>query len=952
MASHSKKIILEKLEKASIRLKWGALFALDRAVINIMLLEQFLQAIGDFSALEPVSLEADIEAGGSMNISLEGLVFGAPQVSFETANLFSSNLTVRLPIIAGDYYRVSHLPGSPKRVAESFTITEGLGYWVQAQLPLTVEQLDSSRFASLVLDLASATSFSCNLGSTEYAHRMIGERLREPLGYMHAYQRKYVLARFRQDDYYPLSPDRFMLRTVLAPWGGDSTTPRYGDGALMLFMKLGTDLYAGSQPDPAVDFIYPIPEEETGLPGTLICDPDIESLGAGNPLDILKTLQLGNGYKFVSNDSQKPLDRVLFGSWQGSEQTVVVEPAMSHIVSGQRQPYIAKGAPAGVQWSARNLTRLGATGTFEQATYSPLAATHFAEQQQRVLVTATFPQGGGEGQRHALLMETAQAIQVAPRVATWAQGHSAIELRATDADGGTLKWSLGSAVRLLSGPQRSEQIAEALGKLEELSNGRARFTPNDPPSGPPDIRIQRIKVANQQSGESAECSVVIIKWPASLNLAPFHVPQRQSVQTTQFAVEPARPVTWSVYGEGAIDKDTGLFTPPAAPQQSIAVVAADDGSDRTGYAIVEFSEGRRASASLMSWTAISTFEIKAISAPQCFANGWQQIEVEVAVAAKDGPDGEPIEISDADLATLKFQDLTDNEPLVFLAPDEEALDPVLNKNWAVNLNENTIERQPGVAGKPTAPMGQVRRRRFFLHCRKAGVKSIYATIQNTETFQFASSKDAGEHGVLKLTGTTVPSFTQQAYSFVRTRVAGDESPSDGDEFAYVDNSTDYWRLEHVLREGSKLVKFARLRILPSDNKSSVLWASDLIDDHYCSYTGFTFNAADGSSNDRLLFDGLLYKMAKQRTHTLPKLLENHRPGPGQLTFSLHRLENFRYGAGMGLGLPYYQALKKPLLVELIDTEGNTHPLRFVFGVDSEDKRNGISERDKLQLFLR
>ncbi|MFJ4457449.1 hypothetical protein ACIP1G_26685 [Pseudomonas sp. NPDC089392] len=951
MASHSKEIILEKLKEASTRSRWGALFALDRTVINLMLREQFLQAIGDLSALEPVSLEADIDDGGSLKVSFQGLVFGAPQVSFETANLFSSNLTVRLPVIAGDYLRVNHLPGSPKRVVESFSIAEGMGYWVQAQLPLTVEQLNSSRFASLVLDLASATRFSSNLGPTAYANQMIGERLREPLGYMHAYQRKYVFARFRLDDYYPLSPDRFMLRTLRAPWGGDPKTTRYGDGAVMLFMKLGTDLYAGSQPDPAQDFIYPIPEEEAGMPGTLICDPDIESLGAGEPLDILKTLQLGNGYKFVSADSQKPLDRVLFGRWQGSEQTVVVEPAMSHIVSGQRQPYIAKCAPAGVQWSARNLTRPGATGTFEQATYSPLAATHFAEEQQRVLVTATFPQGGGEGQRHALLMETARAIQVAPRVATWAQGNSPIELRATDADGGELEWSLVGAVRLLSGPQRSEQIAEDLGKLEDLGNGRARFTPNSPPAGRPDIRIQRIKVANRQSGASAECSVVIIQWAASLNLEPFHVPQRQSVQPTQFQAITENSVSWSVYGEGIVDRLTGLYQPPAEAVMPIAVVAADDGDERTGYAIVEFSEGRRASASLMSWTAISTFEIKAISAPQCFANGWQQIEVEVAVAAADGPGGEPIEISDEDLATLRFLDLTDNEPLVFLAPDEEALDPFLNKNWAVNLNGNTIERQPGTAGTPDVPMGQVRRRRFFLHCRKAGVKSIYATIQNTETFRFASSKDAGEHGVLKLTGVKVPSFTQQAYSFVRTRVAGDESPSDGDEFAYVDNSTDYWRLEHVLREG-KLVKFARLRILSGDNKSSVLWASDLLDDHYCSYTGFTFNAADGSSNDSLLFDGLLYQMAKQRTHTLPKLLENHRPGPGQLTFSLHRLDNFRYGAGAGSGLPYISALKKPLLVELIDTEGNAHPLRFVFGVDSEDKTKGISERDKLQLFLR
>lgn len=947
MASHSKDVILAEMKKASVRFDWGALLALDRSVINVLLREQFLEALGDFGALDPLAVEAGLDIAGALKISFKDLTFGAPQVNFETASEDQTNLTLRLPVIAGEYCLVEHAPGAPRRVLQSGSLTEGMDRWVQAQLPITLQQLNSSRYTSLILDLACASRFTTNLGPTEYAKQMIGERLREPISYLPAYKRKLVLARFKVDDYYPLSADRVIVRTMAAPWSKESTDDRKGDGAVMLFMKLGTDLYGGKD-DLLRVLLYPIPEEAIGLPGTLILDPAIRGLGAGAPLDVLNTLQLSNGYTFHLTDTYLPLDHVFFGDWKRSEKTLTVEPAMATVVSGKSQAFTVKGASGAVQWSASNWKRAGATGTFQNATYHPRGVAEFAADQQRVLITATSVEAGVEVQRHALLMETVSAVQVSPRVATWAQGNAPIEFSAATADGGTLKWSLAGAVRLLSGERRTETTAD-LGKLEDLGNGKARFTPAEPLPGSPDLRFQRIKVVDAQSGESAECAVAIINWPARYELEPFHVAQMQSVQPVAFKADTKRPVTWRVYGEGSIDKN-GLYTPPDQPKNPIAVVAADDGDEGTGYTIVELIQGRKPSASLMSWTAISTFEVKAISAPKCFANGWQQIEVEVAVAASDGSGGETIEISDADLATLQLWGEGDNDPLVFLESDEEFLDPALNRDWAVSLTENTIDHQPATAGESGKPSGTIRRRRFFIHCRKAGVKTIHATIQNAETFRIISSENMGEAGKLKLTGEALPSFTQQSYSFVRTRVAGDESPSDGDEYAYVDNSTDYWRLEHALRD-NKLVKFERLRIRSRDNKSSVLWSSNLRDDRFCSYTGFSFNAARGNSLDRLLFDGLLYQMAKQREHTLPKLLVDHKPGAGQLTLSVHRVDNFMFDDGTESGLPYIRALQKALLLELIDTEGNAHRLRFVFGVSVDDKQRGIVDRDKILLDL-
>ncbi|MBF8668956.1 hypothetical protein IR012_01180 [Pseudomonas putida] len=281
MDLHMNKAGSPEKQATSVRLDWGGVLALDRRLIDLLLREQYLDALGNFGAMDPIHLEAYLDEGERISVSLQGVVLGAPQVSFENATGFSENLMLRMNILAGEYMRVVHLPGRPKRVVESFTITESMGYRVEAPLALQIGRPKGSRFTLLELDLASADRFSTNLGPTEYASNMIGRRLQESISYMWAYQRTYSLGNFVMDDYYPLSPDQFMVRTLPAPWGQSEGSPRHGDGAVLVFMKLGIDLRPGGQPRPGFDFSYPIAEHESGLPGALILVPDIADLGAG-----------------------------------------------------------------------------------------------------------------------------------------------------------------------------------------------------------------------------------------------------------------------------------------------------------------------------------------------------------------------------------------------------------------------------------------------------------------------------------------------------------------------------------------------------------------------------------------------------------------------------------------------------------------------------------------------
>ena len=577
-----------------------------------------------------------------------------------------------------------------------------------------------------------------------------------------------------------------------------------------------------------------------------------------------------------------------------------------------------------------------------------------------VLVTATSPEASGEGRSHALVMESARAVHVAPRVATWVQGEDPIALRASSVGSGPLVWTLVDAALLSEGEQRVQTLDEPIGKLEDKGDGRAIFTPSAP-SGTGDFRVQRIRCTNQQTGESAEAAVVVIRWLAGLNVVPFHVAQALSVQPTPFTVmskdfsqDLGSAMTWTVSGEGEFNGS--VYMPPDAPKFPIAVVTAFDGVERTGYAIVEFSEGRQATAGLLSWEALSTFEIEAVGAPRCFANGWQQIEVRVTVAAANDHNDQPVKIPDADLATLKFLNADSNNDLPFLAPMEESLssDASGDQGWAVNKEYNNIQRQAGVNSGSSTPL-EARTHYFYLHSRKPGKIRVIASIQNTLTGITVTSRAIGEKGKLELTGQDVPPFPQRAYSFTRTRAIGDKSPSEGDEFAYVDKSTDNWLLDYVQREGRQ-IQFARVFI--SDNKSGVRWSWEpgsssmpIKDDDFVSYTGFSFQSIDGGIYDRLVFDGRLYRMAKQRGYALPRLVLGDGPGAGELMITLNRDTGFVRESGLE-DPAYRQTLEKNMTFTLLDMEGNVHPLTFAFGVTAEQESQGISHRDLLQLSTR
>ena len=932
MASHSKQVLLDLLKKGTVRHGWGGVVALDRALLNIELRERFLEALGERTFVEPLMLDADLDESAQVSVSLQGVIFGEPQIGFVNTRLSSADVTVRLNVIAGDFLRSVKQVGRPARVVESFSISEGMGYWVQAQASLRLEQSSTHRFASVVLDMATMVNVTTNLGATEYANRVLGSELQKTFGYVPEYRRSYNLVRFDTRDYGPLSPESMLLRTQAAPWAADPGKGREGDGALLVFMKLGVDVLVGRQPGPAFDFPYPIPEEATGIPGALILDPTIETLGAGGPLDVLRPITLSTGHVFSANDAHKPHDWIIFGAWRPGEKSLEVKPGVTHVRAAHQQHFELQGAPGPVSWQARNLLRPGVSGAFQGNTYTAQGTGGFAQDQQLVVVTARYPQGAGEGVRHALVVEQARPVVVAPRVASWVEGQSDIELRAQSVDEGVLQWEL---------------LDDALGVLTDLGGGKARFKPHVPDTPLPSVRVQHIVVTDKTSGNSTKCSVVIFAWAPDLVIEPGHVGQLQSATPIAFSVSnSSRKISWEIFGEGEIDPETGVYTPPEASTLPVCVIMADDGDDRTGYAMVELLQQSESRAYKSSWTGMATFTLHVIGHHTCYANGWQQVEIEVRVEAKDN-DSQPVQISDADLATLQLRaEGWDNE-FPFLSNDEEGISVESGFTWAVSRAPNKVDPPAPTDTFAAPPMTMNERRvRFYIHTRQATTLEIYAGIQNAETFVWQYS-NVSEAGKVKVTGRTVPNFTRQQYEFERVRVEDEsaKSPIAGDDFIYVDNTMDYWRLKNVIHNGQPR-KFISMILAPGTNKSLLRWASEQLKDHYCSYTGLQFMPFKEPADDhlKLYMDGLLYRMAYQRGHVLPTLNTHFGARTGELMISLRRTDAMQFWDDRSTGLPYQAHLRNLIHIELIDQLGNSHKLVINFGVpEGEDKEAQVRD---------
>ena len=991
----TKEQIVQRLAAGTVMRGWSAIAALARSHINLLLRDQFLQAYTSHSFIEPMSNTFDLDEGGELRGEFRNLVFGPPQLSFEDATLLSADTTVRMAILAGDYVQHAHLPGSLPILLRAHSLDESMGYGVNAQVELKLQQSASGQYTQLMLSLSDARSdtLECDLGTTAYASKQIGKAVFSHWLKQPGYRQAYILAQFDREDYASMSPRQVKVLTQMAPWGARTNKAfrdkaiSEGDGAVVLLMQTNSHLLPGTLPPVGHDFPYLLPgTAATGAESS--CTLLLDSVNEWKPFEplaqVFRPVHLANAHRYTYSAGDKfvPADVVGFGEISPTERTCRIEPGTASTVANGVVPFKLQGAATAKAWTTTNLMKPAASGAISTAgVYTAGDADGFIADSQVSLVTGHYADGssGAEQQRAALVIEHVGPVQVSPRLMTTGANEVPILLSASSVDGGPLRWEkvdTPQRLRAAQGPQRLKgnkpDLADAyqtdLGKLEDLGNGQARFTPAKIAPGKPEILFQVIRATDTRSGKFADATVVIVNWPQQLQVEPFYVSNYKPNNPLKFSVEKNPPgMTWHWFGEGKIEQD-GLYTPPEAAKLPVTVVMADYDDMLSGYAIIEHRPRVQGNSAEEYWDDLQVFSIELLSSGNCYANGMQQIEVKITIETKMNGGGVAPKISEKELNSLELFNADTGKKIDLLPASEEGLEPIgtpgVPANWAFSLNRNRVGTRPSAA-RQEVPLGEESKvtQHFFLMTTSVGVLDVAARFTGDDNVVYSSLNYNQGTSKVRVVGEAVPARSSEHYEFKRTPVKGWKDPENYDN-TY--DTTDYWTLGGAKNDKFDTLVFLRLKFEDDTCISMIRWESNQKEETFSSVTGYSFEPGGGTvvtvseetenpedPQENIVYDGLLRSLVRAQVgkrDLLDTELMDPKPGPGKVCFVLQRVSSLPvfYDKDKPKNEKWREPLEKALSFRVMDQFGNWHPLSVSFHLP--DGTTG--SRDKLTFSLR
>lgn len=945
--------LLARMRSESVALGWGAVAAFGRAQLNRLLEEQYLSWLNDSRFIPPMTGFLYVNPDRTESVQLDSLLLGKPVLSFASATLDRSRVTVTMNLIGGTYTAMSTPVTGVPRLLSHFSIAEDMGFRIEMHIDLGQIEGEVDKRGRVTLDLAGDPKLKCNLGEFPAVQNKIAEFIQGFLAALPDDRRLFQLGLFDFSGYNPLSPTGFYIRTQKAPGSGDS-----GEGAVLLFIRLkARDENGQGLPTEGSNFPFLIPDDKDGAgqplySASLVINQQWLELVDETQLDVLKNLLFPGDNFFVETAQGRhtPFDMLILGNVKAAAEHVAVEPPFVSMRGSKTQQFTARrsnGSAVTADWTVTNLINPLSVGTITPrgGLYSSPAATRIGRERQPVMVTATYTVDGRQRSSSAMVLGVFESMSVSPRVCASGVGSSVekIPVRVTTVTGGDLVWPT---------------LAPVQGTLTVVNNNLAMYTPPLTQTEP--LQLVRIKVQDRSSREEIEANIVLLGSGHDLQVDPPFVPAITQSGSVYLHIDDAlKPyATWFVHGEGEVSAE-GMFTAPAFTTSRISVVRCDltiGGSVfMRGYSVIQLAEQQEEE---LRWTELQNFDIKLSgNVGSCYANGRQQVPVLVKVETKpvrvDGRDVY-IPVSDADLATLYLVDKESGAELPFIPVGEEGINRPLT--WAVSKKRNRFRLysptalQEGTSSLPEPQNNGTRYRELYVHMLFEGTRRFIARFRSNGATWSSNDQANGDFEV-EINGVLPSAPTFAEYGLERKRVAQDPGGHDegDDQFSYYRWSTDYWRLSYR-RLNTYPVRFMTLQI--EKNISTIQWESELLDETYCSYTGYAFYPASSLNSDApapegLSFDLYLRNLLKELGKSLSYDFEGDaRPSPGELIVSLHRKDDIKFWydgmAGDNEHRRYRALLDPSILFVLLDEDGNRHRLQIGFAPpDTLDSRNRL-----------
>ncbi|KIH80637.1 hypothetical protein UCMB321_5611 [Pseudomonas batumici] len=929
------------MQGRSVTAGWGAISVFNRTRLNRLLQQQFVTGFNELSFLPPVSGHIYLNFERTVWAELDSIVLSKPLLSFEEASLTNSKATLTLFVMSGAYTVFQKAVSEPPVMMSSLTVSEQQGFKVTLEVDLTMTPGVVDHRGLVTLDLARGVKFMCTLADDKYAEeqRFIGQLIQEHFQRLPAHKRVFALGMLDFTGYNPLTPTSFEIRTQAAPGAKIARASNYGDGAVVVFIKLRANEFSGTIP-PAETFPFLIPSDQDGsgndlYSASLVVSSELREHVEEDRLDVLHSLLFPGENVFEETSRHTPHDLLVVGNIAPTLTSIELDSLFQYVKAGGSHTFHVRQSGKtllnadDVSWSARSINTIGSAGTITAGRYQAVIPQQLGKETVRNVVTASYvdPVSQRVHRASALVMVTLEALAVSPMVSTaWVtDARTPITFKASVNSGAAPIWSQ---------PELGSLVA---------TGTTAIYTP--PATFDGSVALEKIKVQDAQTGESIEATVVLLRGRHMLTVEPSYVTglgRSASVQLSAEGEHDAIYEQWRVVGGdafGTVD-ESGHFTAPAQITSPVSVVTCEVVAQGTvflrGFSVIRLSDFLEEP----SWKDIASFTLTA-DKPRAFANGYQQMAIDIHVET-EAVGGKYYPLTEEERSTMTIVYNSSGGDVDMLDDFQEGFDDDVPYKWAVSIVENRFNNFGGARntprydldGLPRAPRNGASDDILYMQTRARDKVKFHARfISKYWEEKNSTDKSSLPPQTLELFPQEVPVTNVGHYDFRPRRVdGGGNNPPEQEDYDYFLTTTDYWYLNYLGADGQSVL-FAKCVFL--SNRSTVQWESDQLNEKMFSYTGYVFNETGEDDEAKVVsFDTGLMARYIPDLRPVTTLVPGNSVGKGRLMISLNRVDNVAYR--------HRTPLEGALELLLLDMNGNKHRLDVGFpGKTVVDSRNKL-----------
>lgn len=942
MSDNSLQSLLERMKKGPATQKWDGVLALSRSRLNRMLEKQYVQRFDGYSFLPAFSGRVPLGTGSYQFVELNNIALGQPQIAFNSASLSDATAVVSMNIIAGHYTTSHQIPGALSTQLSELQITEQQGFKLEVDVNLNFVLGEVDRRGKVKFSLSDALAFRCNIGGNDDAlNKQVADFFKQQFKTLPEHRGGFRLGEVELKGYNTLSPTTFRIVTQPAPGATVKGALNYGDGAVVLLLKLLGSSSVGQWPlNPGFEFFIP---DNTAADGSdkysaaFILSEAMLTYLQDNPQDPLNNLYFPGEFAFVEVERHTPRDLAAFGNISPLETSTSLAPAFKTLKAGDSVQFTLhdwKGQPIQASnWSARSLqshTPEG-SGTINGGLYTAALKAQIGHESLHVVVTAEYIKGGTTYKASALVLVSFDALNLAPQVATYAAQTQAqpIVLTASTADASPVTLSL---------------LPPLYGALVQSGN-QGLFTP-DARAKAKSLVVQQVEAAGTEKRQS---SLVLINARQELKIDPPYVAALKSAASVQLkddtSLLPGVTRRWKVLsGSGTVDPN-GLFTAAAPGVTSSNVVRCEIVRNgivlSSGYSVVNHSDLDPEPG----WETLAQFTLKVPGGANgetqgaMYGNGYNPLHTQILVETRP-VDGNGYPLSPMERASMRLVLHSVKDEVEFVEDGLEGIPENDGELWRTRPIPNRFDlANPRAVGQnlPTRADPAITVQDLYLHTRaRTNVsQTFHAMFQADRDKRWHRSTDVADaNSMITVMSLGTEEYKKEDYSINWARVDGG-SPSDPqapehDWWDFHLRTKDYWTISFIGRPGEFPGEtFRTVEFLPVNglqvNTTTIRWESEQVAERYFSWTGWIFRDPLKPVDSKINFDEATKDIVKGES--LDVDVDESKYERGKLVISVHRSDRIPY---VGTSDQSRVKLSQDLAVLLIDAKGNSHKLYISF----------------------